>query len=128
MASKTLGKWTFEASFGLLKTSLVITGQTLLLTSVYTLQYKSDVREPPGSHGADKENQMNTSYRVGDVIEQWCFGVAESARLVRITAKYTDIKNGRAGFDGYTSNGCSVWGYDEDVHRVVFCEANRKSA
>jgi len=69
---------------------------------------------------------MNVPYRVGDVIIQHCFGEPTCARWVRVTAKYADIKNGRAGFDGYTSNGASVWGYDEDVYRIVFCEANRE--
>jgi hypothetical protein len=34
-------------------------------------------------------------------------------------SKRRNIKNGRAGFDGVTDGGLSVWGYDEDVASVV---------
>ena len=63
---------------------------------------------------------LYVQYSVGDIIEQHCFGMAHHARLVRVTARHKDVKNGRPGFDGFLA-GCAleVWGYDTDVFRVV---------
>jgi hypothetical protein len=58
-------------------------------------------------------------YKVGDRVVQRCFGDARHERTVRVASRSTDIKNGRPGFDGYLDNGCSVWGYDEDIHSVL---------
>jgi len=62
---------------------------------------------------------MNTPYRVGDRIVQHCFSDSRNARSVTVQAKHRNIKNGRAGFDGVTDGGLSVWGYDEDVAYVI---------
>jgi len=59
------------------------------------------------------------NYKVGDRIIQWCFGDSRNERVVTVTAKYDNVKNGRPGFDGYTPDGSTVWGYDTDVHAVV---------
>ena len=62
----------------------------------------------------------DVSYKVGDIIEQHCFGCKESARLVRVTTKHSNVKNAKKGFDGVMVNGgYTVWGYDSDVFRVV---------
>ena len=65
------------------------------------------------------EGKTRVNFQVGDKVEQWCFGVRESARFVTVTAKHNNVKNGRAGFDGYTDDGASVWGYNEDVHAII---------
>jgi len=62
-------------------------------------------------------------YEVGSVIEYRAFG--GELRRVRVTEKEANIKNGRAGFDGELLNGAppseewSVWGYDDQIVRVV---------
>jgi hypothetical protein len=61
---------------------------------------------------------MNTPYKVGDRVIQWCFGIREAERVVRVIARHANVKNGRAGFDG-TCNGSLVWGYDSDVQAVI---------
>lgn len=62
---------------------------------------------------------MTINYKVGDVIEHHPFGVPEAKRQVRVTGRSRNIKNGQAGFDGYTPEGLSVWGYDAEVQRVI---------
>jgi hypothetical protein len=64
------------------------------------------------------------NYKAGDVVEQWCFGCPEASRMVVVDARYSEVKNGRAGFDGHLlGSGVNVWGYDSDVHRVLLsCE------
>ena len=56
------------------------------------------------------------SYRVGDTIYYSAFG-SSGSRIVKVTNR-EDIK-GRPGFDGLLSNGEAVWGYDEQITRVV---------
>lgn len=60
----------------------------------------------------------NVQYKVGDTIIQHPFGCAEAAREVFVERRVSNIKNGRAGFDG-VSGVLSVWGYDSEVVRVV---------
>jgi hypothetical protein len=63
-------------------------------------------------------------YEVGSVIEYKAFG---EVRTVTVANRYTDIKNGRPGFDGrcYVREGgigplyMSVWGYDSQITRVI---------
>jgi hypothetical protein len=65
------------------------------------------------------ENNHMTNYRVGDRIEHWPFGVAEAKRIVRVTGRMKNVKNGRPGFDGVTDSGLTVWGYDSEVKQVL---------
>lgn len=73
--------------------------------------------------GAGEEVIME--YRVGDVIEYGMFG--GGSRIVKVTAREANIKNGRAGFDGDLvretggsglTPGNGVWGYDDQIIRV----------
>jgi len=77
----------------------------------------------------DKEESTMIRYNVGDIILQqsWTSG----QRLIRITNKSSDIKNGEAGFDGIVcdkdgkevdtkpSSWNKVWGYDDQIIKVV---------
>ncbi len=73
----------------------------------------------PLANETDKGANEMVNYKVGDRIEQWCFGSPKHARIVTVTEKHADVKNGRAGFDGVMDDGFTVWGYDSDVHRVL---------
>ena len=62
------------------------------------------------------------SYKVGDTIEYTSFG--GDSRIVKVTASFEDVKNGRPGFDGTIVGGPvsdwdDVWGYDSQITRVV---------
>lgn len=53
-------------------------------------------------------------YEIGNIICYEAFG--GTRRYVRVIGKDSDIKNGRAGFDGVTiDSGMSVWGYDSQI-------------
>jgi hypothetical protein len=61
-------------------------------------------------------------YEVGDVIEYRTF--TGNHRRVLVEYKEADVKNGRPGFDGTCTNGganpgMTVWGYDDQITRVV---------
>lgn len=60
---------------------------------------------------------MRKDYRVGDTIEYRHFG--GGLRVVTVTHKERDIKNGFPGFDGDTPDGDTWWGYDHQIVRVV---------
>jgi len=65
---------------------------------------------------------MNPIYGEGDLIEYQTFG--GGTRIVRVEAREEDIKNGSPGFDGIVVGGsaeygASVWGYDDQITRVV---------
>lgn len=65
-------------------------------------------------------NNANVEYKVGDVIEQHTS--IGYTRLVRVEEKEADVKNGRPGFSGICVDpkmGHGVWGYDDQVLRVV---------
>lgn len=64
-------------------------------------------------------------YNIGDRIIQYCFGLPEAVREVLVTAKFADVKNGEAGFDGVTSGGLTVWGYDDDVAVNITSQESR---
>lgn len=69
-----------------------------------------------------------TKYNVGDVVSYLAFGGVH--RLVLVTNKESDIKNGRSGFDGILVDefthqpieegeyGNGVWGYDDQILAV----------
>jgi len=64
-------------------------------------------------------------YDVGDIIEYNTFG--GGSRRVAVTNREPDVKNGRPGFDGIMSTPegtVSVWGYDDQIVRVVKKEAD----
>jgi hypothetical protein len=75
--------------------------------------------------------RRTVAYKVGDVIEQACFGMMDCKRIVIVTERESDVKNGRPGFSGRLCDeqgqeicqddriGNGVWGYDTDVVRVV---------
>lgn len=69
---------------------------------------------------------MAINYKVGDVVEQHPFGMAEMKRVVGVKKKSANIKNGRPGFEGAlidlkgTTTGASVWGYDDEIQRILF--------
>jgi hypothetical protein len=60
-------------------------------------------------------------YREGSVIEYTAFGGLK--RIVLVTEKSDDVKNGRPGFDGKEqgsdSDSDGVWGYDDQISRVI---------
>ena len=66
-------------------------------------------------------------YEVGDVIEYDVLSESGENRVVEITDKFENIKNGRPGFDGVVVEpeddnievGDRVWGYDDRVIRVI---------
>jgi hypothetical protein len=66
---------------------------------------------------------MTEQYEEGDTIEYATPG--GERRVVRVDLKSDDIKNGRPGFDGTiiragnTATGQTVWGYDDQIVRVV---------
>ena len=64
---------------------------------------------------------MNFKYQVGSIIQYNSFS---EQRLVRVTAKESDIKNGEPGFDGvvvkyqdgvWVDTSRMVWGYDDQI-------------
>jgi hypothetical protein len=66
-----------------------------------------------------------TPYRVGSILAYQPFG--GPVRRVRVDAAYSDIKNGRPGFDGELidaprpsddPDANCVWGYDDQILRV----------
>lgn len=65
------------------------------------------------------------NYSVGNTIKYQTFCIYH--RVVRVTAKEDDIKNGKPGFDGVLISsdnpsdtvGSSVWGYDSQIVEVV---------
>lgn len=74
-----------------------------------------------------RESEM-TKYNVGDVVSYLAFGGVR--RVVLVTNKESDIKNGRSGFDGVLVDeityqpieageyGNGVWGYDDQILTV----------
>lgn len=64
---------------------------------------------------------QSLDYKAGNLIEYAAFG--GERRIVRVTVKEPDIKNGRPGFDGVVEStrgiGQSVWGYDSQITRIV---------
>lgn len=69
-----------------------------------------------------------TKYNVGDVVSYLAYGGVH--RLVLVTNKESDIKNGRSGFDGILVDpityeplegevfGNGVWGFDDQIMSV----------
>jgi hypothetical protein len=61
------------------------------------------------------------TFEVGDIIEYEVIGTSDHKRIILVSEKSNNIKNGRAGFagdivDGRNAN--SYWGYSEDITRV----------
>lgn len=56
-------------------------------------------------------------YRVGSVIRYRSFG--GEFRTVKVDEKSADIKDGRPGFGGQTTDDAGCWGYDDQIVRVV---------
>lgn len=58
-------------------------------------------------------------YNIGDKVVYWSGGF----RVVLVDEKDEDIKNGRPGFGGTVvggpDDGMSVWGYDQQIERVI---------
>ncbi len=53
-------------------------------------------------------------YKIGDRITYTTF--LGNLRTVTVTARESNIKNGRPGFDGTTvADGMTVWGYDDQI-------------
>ena len=69
--------------------------------------------------------KTDKSYNVGDTVRYETF--TGELRTVRITAKISQIKNGRDGFDGYVAGdkNYTVWGYDSQIIRVYCKELGR---
>jgi hypothetical protein len=57
---------------------------------------------------------MEIEYQVGDTVEYTPMG--GGSRIVVVTDKDDNIKNGRPGFEALTEG---VWGYDDQIVRVV---------
>ena len=83
---------------------------------------------------------INKNYEVGDIVRYETF--TGDLRVVQITSKHSDIKNGRPGFDGLevssnrskarstllqqiVSEDTRVWGYDSQIIRVFSVKAGR---
>lgn len=56
-------------------------------------------------------------YEVGSIVVYRTFG--GGMRRVEVTAREANIKNGRPGFDGVTLDGMTVWGYDDQIEKVI---------
>jgi hypothetical protein len=54
-------------------------------------------------------------YNIGDVIEYKTFC---GPRIVKVTERHADVKNGRPGFSGSNEHG-NYWGYDYQFTKVV---------
>jgi hypothetical protein len=54
--------------------------------------------------------------QIGDVI---IYSTGSENRTVKVTFVSKDIKNNRAGFDGLTLDGLSVWGYCSQIVKYV---------
>lgn len=66
---------------------------------------------------------ISPAYAESDVIEYNPMGLG-STRRVRVQKRWADIKNGSPGFGGICIEGgrdvgMSVWGYDDQITRVV---------
>tara|TARA_Y100000296_G_scaffold78313_1_gene100867 strand:- start:300 stop:506 length:207 start_codon:yes stop_codon:yes gene_type:complete len=65
---------------------------------------------------------LELNYTVGSIIDYRAFGERKLRRIV-VEVRENDIKNGRPGFDGYLlgkdPDGGGVWGYDDQIVRVV---------
>lgn len=56
------------------------------------------------------------TYEPGDIVEQDSFG---GLRLVLVTGREADVKNGRPGFVGTAlADDMGVWGYDDQIVTV----------
>lgn len=80
---------------------------------------------------------MSATYEVGDTLTYRAFG--GEFRVVKVTGKYVEIKNAQPGFEGvlvdetgqpqrgsrsaealgYDDDLTHVWGYDDQVERVM---------
>jgi hypothetical protein len=64
---------------------------------------------------------MNFDYAVGSIIQYRAFGGV--FRIVRVTEKEADVKNGEPGFCGVVIEGDEsdqdIWGYDSQITRIV---------
>ena len=70
---------------------------------------------------------MAVPYSVGDIVQQ--SSPTSGYRFIKVTKREKDIKNGRAGFDGLHCDregniiqgrfGPHVWGYDDQIRKVV---------
>ena len=60
-------------------------------------------------------------YRVGSVIRYRFFGnkFRTVFRTVKVDEKSSDIKDGRPGFGGQTTDGVDCWGYDDEIVEVI---------
>jgi len=69
--------------------------------------------------------KIDKSYNVGDLVRYETF--TGELRTVKVTAKLSDIKNGRPGFDGFIhkNEGETVWGYDSQIIRVFSSKDGR---
>lgn len=58
------------------------------------------------------------NYSVGDIISYKTF--MDNVRMVVVTEKHADIKNGQRGFDGHMVGDPTdtVWGYDRQITAV----------
>lgn len=59
------------------------------------------------------------NYEIGDTITYRAFG--GEMRIVRVTEKHEEVKNGKPGFTGESIHGgewSAVWGYDDQITRV----------
>lgn len=68
-------------------------------------------------------NTITPAYDAGDTIEYHTFG-GDRLRRVVVEERFDDVKNGYPGFDGICIEGgadvgMSVWGYDDQIVRVV---------
>jgi hypothetical protein len=65
--------------------------------------------------------KIDKSYNVGDTVRYETF--TGELRTIKVTAKLDEVKNGRAGFDGYVvgDKNFTVWGYNTQILRV-YCK------
>jgi hypothetical protein len=56
-------------------------------------------------------------YTEGSIIAYYAFG--NEYREVLVETKEDDVKNGQPGFDGTTTDGLNVWGYDSQIITVI---------
>jgi hypothetical protein len=56
-------------------------------------------------------------YAVGDFVVQRLYSGRE--RVVRVTERTRNVKDGKPGFDGVNPEEGEVWGFDDQIERVV---------
>jgi hypothetical protein len=63
-------------------------------------------------------NRKTPDYREGSTIQYRPFGGGQT-RTVTVGERLENVKNGEPGFGGTDTDGEGVWGYDDQITRVI---------